>query len=81
MYSAETQYFPTIEGLIASRISIRLQLQSSNFGGGSLMNIGGGQLVLRCTAQIGNFYQEYAEVDLGFPQRDPMPQRGVYFFL
>jgi hypothetical protein len=37
---------------------------------------GGGQLVLRCTAQIGSFYQEYAEVELGVPQKDPIPARG-----
>lgn len=33
-------------------------------------------IILRCTAQIGNLYQEYAEVELGVPQRDPIPARG-----
>ena len=37
---------------------------------------GGGQLVLRCTAQIGNLYQEYTEKELGVPQKDPVPARG-----
>lgn len=57
---------------------MRLQLQSVHFGGGPVMN-GGGQLILRCTAQIGNFYQEYAEKELGVPQKDPIPARGKTF--
>ncbi|CAO1427951.1 unnamed protein product, partial [Diamesa hyperborea] len=75
VYSADTQYFKTIEGLTASKSNMRLQLQSVHFGGGPVMN-GGGQLILRCTAQIGNFYQEYAEKELGVPQKDPIPARG-----
>jgi hypothetical protein len=54
---------------------MRLQLQSIHFGGGPVMN-GGGQLILRCTAQIGNLYQEYVEKELGVPQKDPIPARG-----
>lgn len=56
---------------------MRLQLQSIHFGGGPVMN-GGGQLILRCTAQIGNLYQEYAEKELGVPQKDPIPARGKF---
>lgn len=59
---------------------MRLQLQSVHFGGGNSVMSGGGQLVLRCTAQIGNFYQEYAEIELGVPQRDPVPARGKFFW-
>lgn len=69
------QYFKTIEGRTASKIGMRLQLQSIHFGGGPVMN-GGGQLILRCTAQIGNLYQEYTEKELGVPQKDPVPARG-----
>ena len=58
---------------------MRLQLQSSHFGGGPVMS-GGGQLVLRCTAQIDNLYQEYTEKELGVPQKDPVPARGEYKF-
>jgi hypothetical protein len=54
---------------------MRLHLQSVHFGGGPVMS-GGGQLVLRCTAQIGNLYQEYTEKELGVPQKDPIPARG-----
>lgn len=69
------QYFKTIEGRTASKIGMRLQLQSIHFGPGPVMN-GGGQLILRCTAQIGNLYQEYTEKELGVPQKDPIPARG-----
>lgn len=74
VYSTDLQYFKTIEGRTASKIGMRLQLQSIHFGGGPVMN-GGGQLVLRCTAQIGNLYQEYTEKELGVPQKDPIPAR------
>lgn len=75
VYTTEVQYFKTIEGRTASKIGMRLQLQSIHFGGGPGMN-GGGQLVLRCTAQIGNLYQEYTEKEVGLPQKDPIPARG-----
>jgi hypothetical protein len=78
VYSTEVQNFKTIEGRTASRISMRLQLQSIHFGGGPVMN-GGGQLILRCTAQIGNIYQESTEKELGIPQKDPIPARGIIF--
>uniref|UniRef100_A0A1A9WNP2 Uncharacterized protein n=1 Tax=Glossina brevipalpis TaxID=37001 RepID=A0A1A9WNP2_9MUSC len=42
-----------------------------NHGGGST----GGGLVLRCTATIGELYQEYKEIELGTPQKDPIPAR------
>lgn len=77
VYSGDTQYHRTIEGRTSSRINMRLQLQSSNFGGGNSIMHGNGQLVLRCTAQIGSFYQEYTEKELGIPQKDPIPARGA----
>ncbi|CAD7091250.1 unnamed protein product [Hermetia illucens] len=78
----DVQNIFTPEGLYATRISLKLQLQSSHFrnhhmGYGQLSNsisVNGG-LVLRCTAQIGNLYQEYSEIELGVPQRDPIPAR------
>ncbi|XP_055851783.1 uncharacterized protein LOC129916047 [Episyrphus balteatus] len=109
--SGETEYIRTVDSLMASRISLKLQLQAIHFtGGGSplLSNNGGssnggnmngnqmlnslhnnqlgsgsgggghpagGSLVLRCTAQIGDLYQEYKEIELGTPQRDPIPAR------
>lgn len=76
VYSTDVQYFKTIEGRTASRIGMRVQLQSIHFGGGPNVMTGGGQLVLRCTAQIGNLYQEYTEKELGVPQKDPVPARG-----
>jgi hypothetical protein len=75
VYSADLQYLKTIEGRTATKINMRLQLQSVHFGGGPVMS-GGGQLILRCTAQIGNYYQEYTEKELGVPQKDPVPARG-----
>lgn len=76
VYSTDVQNFKTIEGRTASRIAMRLQLQSSHFGGSPVIN-GGGQLILRCTAQIGNIYQESAEKEIGIPQKDPIPARGL----
>ncbi|CAD6993751.1 unnamed protein product [Ceratitis capitata] len=121
--TSETQYVRTIDNLMASRISLKLQLQGIHFssanpallhqgssqgyggyngaGGGVGSNYGGmnsvhsfgsgggvgvgsgggggggnvGSLVLRCTAQIGDLYQEYKEIELGTPQKDPVPAR------
>ncbi|TDG51905.1 hypothetical protein AWZ03_001575 [Drosophila navojoa] len=92
----ETQYIRTIDNLIASRLSLRLQLQSVHFVAAANANgkaqgrarnahvtnaLGpglpptGGGLMLRCTAQIGDLYQEYTEIELGTPQKDPVPAR------
>lgn len=116
--SDETQYVRTVDNLIASRLSLKVQLQaiyfaaagataigSSNshminalngagtidgtgsyattYSGGSVSSrssnsASGGALVLRCTAQIGDLYQEYKEIELGTPQKDPIPARGKY---
>ncbi|XP_017477249.1 PREDICTED: uncharacterized protein LOC108367165, partial [Rhagoletis zephyria] len=105
--TSETQYIRTIDNLMASRISLKLQLQGIHFvsGNPSLQHSGGGynggsgfgsgygmnsvhgqaagsnggsnvgSLVLRCTAQIGDLYQEYKEIELGTPQKDPVPAR------
>ncbi|GAB0087635.1 hypothetical protein DMENIID0001_019670 [Sergentomyia squamirostris] len=70
----ETQYYQTTDNLITAHASLRLQLQSSHFGG-PVPSVGTG-LVLRCTATIGQFYQRFTEVELGVPQRDPIPARG-----
>ncbi|XP_037950469.1 uncharacterized protein LOC119681370 [Teleopsis dalmanni] len=58
-------------------------MHGHNGYGGQMLNsvhgpngIGGvGGLVLRCTAQIGELYQEYKEIELGTPQKDPIPAR------
>ncbi|XP_020812958.1 uncharacterized protein LOC110187823 [Drosophila serrata] len=93
----ETQYIRSVDNLIASRLSLKLQLQAVHFvagssahgngnGNGNGIGItnalqmvggsgGGGGLILRCTAQIGDFYQEYKEIELGTPQKDPVPAR------
>lgn len=73
VYSADLKYHKTIEGRTSSISTMRLHLQSSHFGGGNPLN---GQLILRCTAQIGNFYNEYTEKELSIPQKDPIPARG-----
>ncbi|XP_068157158.1 uncharacterized protein beat-IIa [Drosophila tropicalis] len=93
--NVEVQYIRTIDNLIASRISVKLQLQGVHFssvnpaiynnegyGENSVYGHGGpvyapntGSLLLRCTAQIGDLYQEYKEIELGTPQKDPIPAR------
>ncbi|XP_075170457.1 beaten path IIb [Haematobia irritans] len=99
--SEETQYIRTVDNLIASRLSLKVQLQAVHFAvaaganagnsnshmmnalgpggatytGGSGAGATGGALLLRCTAQIGDLYQEYKEIELGTPQRDPVPAR------
>ncbi|XP_067617629.1 uncharacterized protein [Eurosta solidaginis] len=113
--NVETQYIRTIDNLMASRISLKLQLQGIHFsnanplllhngghgyggynsnsgsssnngygmnslhsfggGGGNIAGSNSGSLVLRCTAQIGDLYQEYKEIELGTPQKDPVPAR------
>lgn len=85
----ETQYISTKDNLFASRISLKLHLQAIHFQTGVPVNqlsnsiyadnrVHSGGLVLRCTAQIGNLYQEYRETELGAPQRDPVPARGEH---
>jgi hypothetical protein len=54
-----------------------LQNMHFNHYGGSTTS--GGQLTLRCRAQIGDFYQEFTEIELGPPQKDPVPARGEFF--
>nr|XP_013097814.1 unnamed protein product [Stomoxys calcitrans]XP_013097822.1 unnamed protein product [Stomoxys calcitrans]XP_013097829.1 unnamed protein product [Stomoxys calcitrans] len=103
--SEETQYIRTVDNLIASRLSLKVQLQAVHFAaaaapganagnsnshmmnalgpagttytgaGGSGTSAAGGALLLRCTAQIADLYQEYKEIELGTPQRDPVPAR------
>lgn len=73
VYSADLKYHKTIEGRTSSISTMRLHLQSSHFGGGNPSN---GLLILRCTAQIGNYYNEYTEKELSTPQKDPIPARG-----
>lgn len=75
VYSADLKYHKTIEGRTSSISTMRLHLQSSHFGGGNPLN---GQLILRCTAQIGNYYNEYTEKELSIPQKDPIPARGEW---
>ncbi|XP_030370653.1 uncharacterized protein LOC115621211 [Scaptodrosophila lebanonensis] len=82
----ETQYIRTVDNLIASRLSLKLQLQAVHFVAAingnaanahstNAVGVGVGGLVLRCTAQIGDLYQEYKEIELGTPQKDPVPAR------
>ncbi|XP_073816130.1 uncharacterized protein [Musca autumnalis] len=107
--SEETLYIRTVDNLIASRLSLKLQLQSVHFtaaapasasgsnaadsssnshminalgpggttyvAGSSTGTTGGGGLLLRCSAQIGDLYLEYKEIELGTPQKDPIPAR------
>ncbi|ALC46275.1 beat-IIa [Drosophila busckii] len=95
--NAETQFLRTVDNLIASRISLKLQLQGVHFSSvnpaiynsgydtNSVYNHGApmyapnpGGLLLRCSAQIAGLYQEYKEIELGTPQRDPVPARVTH---
>lgn len=74
-YAAEQQFIQTSDNLVATRISLKLQLQSSHFHGSPPSTTGG--LTLRCIAEIPNlYYLESSELELGVPQRDPVPARG-----
>lgn len=94
--NVDTEYIRTIDNLIATRISLKMQLQGIHFssvnpaiynnvyGLNSVYGHGGpvyapnsnpGGLLLRCSAQIGDLYQEYKEIELGTPQKDPVPAR------
>lgn len=92
--NSESQFIRTIDNLIASRISLKLQLQGVHFSSANPVTYYGinsiyshsgpmyvpspGGLVLRCTAQIGDLYQEYKEIELGTPQKDPVPARVTH---
>lgn len=74
-YAAEQQFIQTTDNLVATRISLKLQLQSSHFHGSPPSTTGG--LTLRCIAEIPNlYYLESSELELGAQQRDPVPARG-----
>lgn len=75
-YSAEQQFIQTTDNLVATRTSLKLQLQSSHFHGSQPSQNTGG-LTLKCIAEIPNlYYLESSELELGVPQRDPIPARG-----
>lgn len=74
-YAAEQQFIQTTDSLVATRISLKLQLQSSHFHGSPPSTTGG--LTLRCIAEIPNlYYLESSELELGAQPRDPVPARG-----
>ncbi|XP_043652936.1 uncharacterized protein LOC122619820 [Drosophila teissieri] len=95
MSNVDIEYIRTIDNLIATRISLKMQLQGIHFssvnpvynngyGPNSVYGHGGpayapnanpGGLLLRCSAQIGELYQENKEIELGTPQKDPVPAR------
>lgn len=95
IYSAESHYDQTVDGLTVTRISLRLHLQSAHFTGHGMLpshysdsvhyNLIGHHtqhtpsgLLLRCTAQIAQLYEENTELELGVPPRDPVPARGEW---
>ncbi|XP_050083146.1 uncharacterized protein LOC126569815 [Anopheles aquasalis] len=82
VYTSHEETRTTTDNLISSSLTLRLHLQSSHFGSGLLPGLGGsvggpagGALLLRCTATIGKLYERYTELELGVPQRDPIPAR------
>lgn len=76
MYTGSPQYIPTNESLFATKIEMILPLHSAHFGLRNSLVTGHANLIVRCTAKIGNFYNEFTEVDIGFSQKDPVPARG-----
>ncbi|XP_049277291.1 uncharacterized protein LOC125760814 [Anopheles funestus] len=80
VYTSHEESRTTTDNLISSSLTLRLHLQSSHFGSGLMPGLGGasgsgGALLLRCTATIGKLYERYTELELGVPQRDPIPAR------
>ncbi|XP_050070460.1 uncharacterized protein LOC126558482 [Anopheles maculipalpis] len=80
VYTSHEETRTTTDNLISSSLTLRLHLQSSHFGSGLMPGMGGasgsgGALLLRCTATIGKLYERYTELELGVPQRDPIPAR------
>lgn len=76
LYNAESKYVQTPDGLVASRISIAVPLQSAHFHGTPPATTNG--LTLKCIAEIPNLYLEHTDLELGVPHRDPIPARGKY---
>uniref|UniRef100_A0A182YJQ6 Uncharacterized protein n=1 Tax=Anopheles stephensi TaxID=30069 RepID=A0A182YJQ6_ANOST len=83
VYTSHEESRITTDNLISSSLTLRLHLQSSHFGSGLMGGASGpgGALLLRCTATIGKLYERYTELELGVPQRDPIPARGTYRML
>ncbi|XP_053698593.1 uncharacterized protein LOC128745543 [Sabethes cyaneus] len=76
IFTPEQTVRTTTDNLMTTAISLRLHLQSSHFSGVQMAGGGGsGTLILRCTATIGTLYERYSELELGVPQRDPIPAR------
>ena len=77
LYEAESVYLPSKpESLLRTETSVRLHLQSSHFRNGAGGPYGSVALVLRCTARIENFYDEYSEATMRTTAKDPVPDRG-----
>ncbi|XP_035903098.1 uncharacterized protein LOC118507911 isoform X2 [Anopheles stephensi] len=77
VYTSHEESRITTDNLISSSLTLRLHLQSSHFVSGLMGGASGpgGALLLRCTATIGKLYERYTELELGVPQRDPIPAR------
>lgn len=74
IYNVEPRYIQTNDNLVISSIQFKVNLQNTHFQGVSQTMHNG--LTIRCTADIPNLYQQSAEVELGVPQKDPVPARG-----
>lgn len=77
-YTVQPQFIQMPDNLVASYISLRLPLLSSHFNGCPPATTSG--LTLKCTAHVANLYDRTSEVELGTPQRDPIPARGKHAF-
>lgn len=77
-YTVQPQFIQMPDNLVASYISLRLPLLSSHFHGIPPATTSG--LTLKCTAHVPNLYDRTSEVELGTPQRDPIPARGKHAY-
>lgn len=78
MYNIEPKYIQTNDNLVQTIINFNTVLQPSHFNG-ILQNSVNNALTIRCTAEISNLYQQSSDLELGTPQRDPIPARGEIF--
>lgn len=76
IYNVEPSYVQTNDNLVITTIRFKVSLTAAHFQGSSSSSSQTNSLTIRCTAEIPNLYQQFTEMELGLPQKDPVPARG-----